>query len=96
MDSQSNHPASSSSFQYSKQGEFKVCERHITMDDLSTALEENRVKEMFGSGTACVVCPVASILYKGQVRQMVLYPNLLPRAGEMARCWRHLSSRLRT
>lgn len=66
------------------------------MDDLATALEENRVKEMFGSGTACVVCPVSSILFKGQVRQIVLYPNLLPRAGEMAWWWRHLSSRLRT
>lgn len=48
-------------------GEFKVCERYLTMDDLATALEENRVKEMFGSGTACVVCPVSSILFKGQM-----------------------------
>lgn len=56
-------------------GEFKVCERHITMDDLSTALEENRVKEMFGSGTACVVCPVASILYKGQMLHIPTMEN---------------------
>ena len=39
------------------------------MDDLTTAVEENRVREMFGSGTACVVCPVSTILYKGEVRQ---------------------------
>lgn len=38
------------------------------MDDLNTAVEENRVREMFGSGTACVVCPVSNILYKGEVR----------------------------
>lgn len=42
------------------------------MDDLTSALEGNRVKEMFGSGTACVVCPVSDILYKGRVRQVIL------------------------
>ncbi|XP_065379960.1 branched-chain-amino-acid aminotransferase, cytosolic isoform X3 [Macaca fascicularis] len=47
-------------------GEFKVSERYLTMDDLTTALEGNRVREMFGSGTACVVCPVSDILYKGE------------------------------
>ncbi|MBZ3884622.1 Branched-chain-amino-acid aminotransferase, cytosolic [Sciurus carolinensis] len=53
-------------------GEFKVTERYLTMDDLTAALEGNRVREMFGSGTACVVCPVSDILYKGEVRQAVL------------------------
>uniref|UniRef100_A0A2K6KDW4 Branched-chain-amino-acid aminotransferase n=2 Tax=Rhinopithecus TaxID=542827 RepID=A0A2K6KDW4_RHIBE len=47
-------------------GEFKVSERYLTMDDLTTALEGNRVREMFGSGTACVVCPVSDILFKGE------------------------------
>ncbi|XP_033918907.1 branched-chain-amino-acid aminotransferase, cytosolic isoform X1 [Melopsittacus undulatus] len=47
-------------------GEFKVSERYITMGDLTAALEEDRVKEMFGAGTACVVCPVSKILYKGK------------------------------
>ncbi|GAB5573624.1 branched-chain-amino-acid aminotransferase [Prionailurus iriomotensis] len=49
-----------------KWGEFKVSERYLTMGDLTTALEGNRVREMFGSGTACVVCPVSDILYKGE------------------------------
>nr|XP_060636450.1 branched-chain-amino-acid aminotransferase, mitochondrial [Anolis sagrei ordinatus] len=49
-----------------KWGEFKVSERIITMGDLIKGLEENRVKEMFGSGTACVVCPVNRILYQGK------------------------------
>ncbi|XP_041110909.1 branched-chain-amino-acid aminotransferase, cytosolic-like isoform X2 [Polyodon spathula] len=48
-----------------KWGEFKVTERYLTMGDLIAALKENRVKEMFGAGTACVVCPVGRILYKG-------------------------------
>ncbi|KAM4748013.1 branched-chain-amino-acid aminotransferase, cytosolic isoform 2-T2 [Rhinophrynus dorsalis] len=47
-----------------KWGEFKVSERYLTMKDLVTALNENRVKEMFGAGTACVVCPVSKVLYK--------------------------------
>ncbi|XP_078530224.1 branched-chain-amino-acid aminotransferase, cytosolic isoform X1 [Lissotriton helveticus] len=49
-----------------KWGEFKVSERYLTMSDLLTALKEKRVKEMFGSGTACVVCPVSKILYKDE------------------------------
>ncbi|ERE66108.1 branched-chain-amino-acid aminotransferase, cytosolic-like protein [Cricetulus griseus] len=56
-------------------GEFKVCERYLTMDDLTTALEGNRVKEMFGSGTACVVCPVSDILYKGQMLHIPTMEN---------------------
>ncbi|XP_068134097.1 branched-chain-amino-acid aminotransferase, cytosolic isoform X2 [Hyperolius riggenbachi] len=49
-----------------KWGEFKITERYLTMSDLLAALKENRVKEIFGSGTACVVCPVGSVLYKGE------------------------------
>lgn len=49
------------------------------MDDLTTALEGNRVREMFGSGTACVVCPVSDILYKGEVRlflHLLSFPSI--------------------
>ncbi|KAF7480376.1 branched-chain-amino-acid aminotransferase, mitochondrial isoform X1 [Marmota monax] len=45
-------------------GEFRVVERKITMKELLRALEEGRVREVFGSGTACQVCPVHRILYK--------------------------------
>ncbi|XP_062918830.1 branched-chain-amino-acid aminotransferase, cytosolic-like [Mobula hypostoma] len=47
-------------------GEFKVSERGMTMNELVKGLQENRIKEIFGSGTACVVCPVSRILYLGQ------------------------------
>ncbi|XP_044932996.1 branched-chain-amino-acid aminotransferase, mitochondrial isoform X1 [Mustela putorius furo] len=47
-------------------GEFRVAERKITMKELSRALEERRVREVFGSGTACQVCPVNQILYQGK------------------------------
>ncbi|XP_047385217.1 branched-chain-amino-acid aminotransferase, mitochondrial isoform X2 [Sciurus carolinensis] len=45
-------------------GEFRVVERKITMKELLQALEEGRVREVFGSGTACQVCPVHRILYE--------------------------------
>ncbi|KAM4825354.1 branched-chain-amino-acid aminotransferase, mitochondrial isoform 2-T2 [Thomomys bottae] len=47
-------------------GEFRVEERTITMKELLRALQEGRVREVFGSGTACQVCPVHGILYEGQ------------------------------
>ncbi|XP_059154408.1 branched-chain-amino-acid aminotransferase, cytosolic-like [Physella acuta] len=46
--------------------EFKVSEQVITMKMFIKALNEGRVKEVFGAGTACVVCPVSKILYQGQ------------------------------
>ncbi|XP_033025412.1 branched-chain-amino-acid aminotransferase, mitochondrial [Lacerta agilis] len=49
-----------------KWGEFKVSEKVFTMAELIKGLEENRVKEMFGAGTACVVCPVNKIFYQGK------------------------------
>ncbi|KAJ8347280.1 hypothetical protein SKAU_G00286810 [Synaphobranchus kaupii] len=47
-------------------GEFKVTERTLEMKELMQALDSGRVLEVFGSGTACVVCPVGSLLYKGK------------------------------
>ncbi|KAM6223133.1 branched-chain-amino-acid aminotransferase, mitochondrial [Rhynchocyon petersi] len=47
-------------------GEFRVAQRTITMKELLRALDEGRVREVFGSGTACQVCPVHRIMYQGQ------------------------------
>ncbi|VDM77377.1 unnamed protein product [Strongylus vulgaris] len=44
-------------------GEFKVTERDYTMDEVQKAVKENRVYEMFGTGTAAVVTPVDNIVY---------------------------------
>jgi len=49
-----------------KWGEFKVTERPLFMKEILKGLKENRLKELFGCGTACVVCPIESILYDGQ------------------------------
>jgi len=43
--------------------EFKVVEREINMAELTELYEEERLLEIFGAGTACVVCPVGSISY---------------------------------
>ena len=43
-------------------GEFKVSEKKITMAQFRKALREGRVKEMFGTGTACLICPINKIV----------------------------------
>uniref|UniRef100_A0A668VS79 branched-chain-amino-acid transaminase n=1 Tax=Oreochromis aureus TaxID=47969 RepID=A0A668VS79_OREAU len=52
-----------------KWGEFKVTERYLTMSQLCSALKQQQVKEMFGSGTACMICPIGHIVYLGEVLQ---------------------------
>lgn len=49
------------------QGEFKVTERTMSMKELLGALDDGKILEVFGAGTACVVCPVGSLLYQGKV-----------------------------
>jgi branched-chain amino acid aminotransferase len=44
---------------------YKVSERTYTMKELIKALNEQRVYEVFGSGTAAIVSPVNAILYEG-------------------------------
>lgn len=50
--------------------EFKTTEREITMFELIKGLEENRIIEVFGAGTAAIVSPVGGIYYKGQMRNI--------------------------
>lgn len=61
-----------------KWGEFKVTERRIYMKDIVKALAEKRLHEVFGAGTACVVCPVESILYEGQKLEIPTMVNNAP------------------
>ncbi|XP_047431211.1 branched-chain-amino-acid aminotransferase, cytosolic [Mugil cephalus] len=49
-----------------KWGEFKVSERYLTMSQLCSALKQQRVKEFFGSGTACMICPIGHVVYEGE------------------------------
>eukprot|EP01083_Nonionella_stella_P064181 167054_1 len=47
-------------------GRFKVTERPFTMSEVIEAIEENRMIESFGSGTAAIVSPVNKIGWKGK------------------------------
>ncbi|XP_037616080.1 branched-chain-amino-acid aminotransferase, cytosolic [Sebastes umbrosus] len=49
-----------------KWGEFKVTERHLTMSQLCSALKQQRVKQIFGCGTASLICPIGRIVYQGE------------------------------
>uniref|UniRef100_A0A224YP55 branched-chain-amino-acid transaminase n=1 Tax=Rhipicephalus zambeziensis TaxID=60191 RepID=A0A224YP55_9ACAR len=46
--------------------EFKVSERKITMAEIREALKEDRLLEMFGCGTACVICPIERLYHRGE------------------------------
>ena len=50
-----------------EQGEFKVTERMVTMPEFIKAANEDRIIEVFGAGTACMIAPIDCILYEGQV-----------------------------
>jgi len=47
-------------------GEFDVVERDFTIQDMIAAVNEGRLHEAFGAGTAAIVSPIESIHYKGQ------------------------------
>ncbi|KAG7204369.1 hypothetical protein KM043_004813 [Ampulex compressa] len=46
--------------------QFKVSERNISMDEVIRLLSENRLLELFGAGTACIVSPISYIDFVGQ------------------------------
>ncbi|KAL0114980.1 hypothetical protein PUN28_010505 [Cardiocondyla obscurior] len=46
--------------------QYKVTERSITMKEVIQLLSENRLLEIFGAGTACVISPVSHIDFQGQ------------------------------
>lgn len=45
-------------------GEIKVVEKKFTIFELLDAIKDRRVIEIFGTGTACIVCPIAKITFK--------------------------------
>ncbi|XP_003693821.1 branched-chain-amino-acid aminotransferase, cytosolic [Apis florea] len=50
-----------------KWNQFKVSERKICMDEVCQLLSENRLLEIFGAGTACIISPVSYIDFVGQL-----------------------------
>lgn len=54
-----------------------ICEeRYLTIGELQQLLHENRLVEMFGSGTACVVCPISSIHLKDGSRLEIPFSDV--------------------
>ncbi|XXQ33839.1 Branched-chain-amino-acid transaminase [Plasmodiophora brassicae] len=56
-------------------GEFKVSERKITLHEVMEAVEEDRMIEAFGSGTAAIVSPVKSVHFQGKDYPIPLDPK---------------------
>ncbi len=71
-------------------GEFDVSERAFTMPELAAALDEGRVLEAFGAGTAAVVAPVRQLHYNGRDYDVPVDAAL--GAGPVARrLWKELA-----
>ena len=51
-----------------------VEERRIAIDEVVAAFRSGELEEVFGAGTAAVICPVASIGFKGEVFQVSATP----------------------
>jgi branched-chain amino acid aminotransferase len=46
--------------------EMKVSERMISLDEVISALESGKVKEVFAAGTAAVISPIGKLAYRGK------------------------------
>jgi branched-chain amino acid aminotransferase len=69
--------------------EVEVTEGRITMAQIQQALRDNRLIEMFGSGTAAVISPVDKIHYRGQDLKI---PCLSGKRDSLSqRLWRELT-----
>ncbi|KAG8005721.1 Branched-chain-amino-acid aminotransferase, partial [Nibea albiflora] len=72
-------------------GEFKVTERYLTMSQLCSALKQQRVIQLFGSGTACIICPIGRIVYQDEdippastvLQRERQLPGLMVECGEL-------------
>ncbi|KAJ8953015.1 hypothetical protein NQ318_015377 [Aromia moschata] len=58
--------------------EFRVEERNITMDDVIKLKNSDRLLEIFGTGTACIVSPVSSIEYLGELLEIPTVEHPFP------------------
>jgi branched-chain amino acid aminotransferase len=51
-----------------------VEERRIAIDEIVEAFSDGKLEEVFGAGTAAVICPVASIGYQGEIHKVANAP----------------------
>ena len=57
--------------------EFDISERKLTIHEVLEGAKTGSLLEMFGTGTAAIVCPVGNIFYDG-----VMQPLPVPEADE--------------
>ncbi|GMR62627.1 hypothetical protein PMAYCL1PPCAC_32822, partial [Pristionchus mayeri] len=72
-------------------GEFK---RTFTMEDVRAALKQDRLLQMFGAGTACVVSPVGKIVYhnrKSDCYETWNIPTMESKPNLMQRFYEHIN-----
>lgn len=65
-------------------GDFKVTEGNFKMSDVARAVDEGRVIEAFGAGTAAIVSPIERINYKNKDYRIPLGKKVDNKAGELA------------
>lgn len=53
-----------------REGKLKVSERNVTMEETLSALEKNKLLEVFGAGTAAVTCPIERIYFDNKNYQI--------------------------
>jgi branched-chain amino acid aminotransferase len=65
-------------------GEFDVVERHYTLKEVIAAVEEGRMIEAFGAGTAAIVAPVKGFHFQGKEYDIPLdKSNAAAKAGKL-------------
>merc|ERR1712096_203067 len=75
-----------------EEGEYNIVERPYTLLEIIRSIEEERLQEAFGSGTAAIVSPVKSIIYKNKEYVIPLNKsNLNEQSGVLTK---HLFNRL--
>jgi len=61
--------------QLSKIWNIKITEKHFTIHDMIEAIQEKRLLEAFGTGTAAIICPIREISYKGVNYNLIKDPT---------------------
>lgn len=56
----------------------------MTMKEMISLVENNQLLEAFGTGTACVVCPIESVVYKGKTYRIPTMDSGAPYMNRIA------------
>ena len=56
-----------------KKWDIKATEREFTIHEVVQAVEEGRMLEAFGTGTAAIICPIKTMNYQGKVKNIFIF-----------------------